>query len=667
MVLTVSLGLPTLWVAWAAFRDARRAGAAESGPGLARIADEVAAAVGRQWAREAAVRRLNDPYPLPVSWAAAAAGLAAPWESLAELAASGAGWPPPAPGRVRAAGPEELAGEGGELAYILDKVPTGRLVVLGEPGSGKTMLMVRLVLDLLAARAAGGPVPVLAPLASWDPSGQDLQEWLETRLITDYPTLAGPPPADAAGPTMAAALLAAGLILPVLDGLDEIPGPVRGAAVSQINDALPPGGQLLLTCRTRPYQDAVRPPDGIEVTLTGAAAIELRSLDAEAVRRYLRDDAPGPAARARWDPVLTLLGTQAPAGQALSTPLMVALARTIYNPRPGETAGALRHPAELCGFTDRAAVEAHLFDAFIPAAYRTSAGSRWTAGQAERWLTFLARHLEQTIGTPDLAWWQLDKAVSRPALRLGAGLGAGLVIWLAGALAAGLAFGLVPGLALGLAAGLAAGLGAWLAAEPELPARGVRISTAGLAGTLAAGLVVWLVAGLAGGLGLGGGLAVGLLVWLAAGLLVGLTSVPRDIAGVIDPRMVLGRDRQVMLFLTLGGLAGGLGLVAGLGFVGGLGFAVELGFVAALGLGLGLLAGLDKTRWTSYTLTRGWLAFHRQLPWPLMAFLADAHQRGVLRQAGATYQFRHLELQRRLATRSQLAAPGLALTSQAQR
>lgn len=29
-----------------------------------------------------------------------------------------------------------------------------------------------------------------------------------------------------------------------------------------------------------------------------------------------------------------------------------------------------------------------------------------------------------------------------------------------------------------------------------------------------------------------------------------------------------------------------------------------------------------------------------------MAFLADAHQRGVLRQAGATYQFRCLELQR---------------------
>src|SRR6185437_11522663 len=152
--------------------------------------------------------------------------------------------------------------------------------------------------------------------------------------------------------------------------------------------------------------------------------------------RYLRDDAPGPVTRARWDPVLTLLGTQAPAGQALSTPLMVALARTIYNPRPGEATSAVPDPAELCGFTSRAAVEALLFDAFVPAAYRPSTSDRWTAGQAERWLAFLARHLEHTIGTPDLAWWQLDKAVPRTLLRLAAGLMVGVAAGVAAGLAA---------------------------------------------------------------------------------------------------------------------------------------------------------------------------------------------------------------------------------------
>ena len=123
--------------------------------------------------------------------------------------------------------------------------------------------------------------------------------------------------------------------------------------------------------------------------------------------------------------------------------------------------------------------------------------------------------------------------------------------------------------------------------------------------------------------------------------------------------MVLARDRQVMLFLTLAaGLAAGLGagLAAGLGA--GLGLGLGPGSRPRAGLVFGLVVGLIETRWTSYMLARGWLAFRRQLPWPLMAFLADAHQRGVLRQAGATYQFRHLELQRRLAARPSPTAPG---------
>ena len=112
---------------------------------------------------------------------------------------------------------------------------------------------------------------------------------------------------------------------------------------------------------------------------------------------------------------------------------MVGLARAIYNPRPGELAGTLHDPAELCSpaLADRAAVESLLFDAFIPAAYRHGPAGRWTAQQAETWLVFLARHLERTIGSPDLAWWQLLRAA--PALLsglCGPGSGPGSWSWL---------------------------------------------------------------------------------------------------------------------------------------------------------------------------------------------------------------------------------------------
>lgn len=42
---------------------------------------------------------------------------------------------------------------------------------------------------------------------------------------------------------------------------------------------------------------------------------------------------------------------------------------------------------------------------------------------------------------------------------------------------------------------------------------------------------------------------------------------------------------------------------------------------------------------------RLWLSAGRHLPWGLMHFLDDAYQRGLLRQVGAAYQFRHARLQ----------------------
>lgn len=53
-------------------RRAFRADRAEAGPAdLARVAADLAFAVMKQWADEAAARRADDPLPLPVAWQAA--------------------------------------------------------------------------------------------------------------------------------------------------------------------------------------------------------------------------------------------------------------------------------------------------------------------------------------------------------------------------------------------------------------------------------------------------------------------------------------------------------------------------------------------------------------------------------------------------------------------
>jgi hypothetical protein len=687
-VLSLSATVAALWLAWSAFAS-DRAEAAEPGPDLAGVADLLAEAVRRQWEDEAALRQLNDPYPLPVRWEPADPPQAVAWPALVGLASSGAGWPRADPAGW-ASGPAELAGGGADLVEVLGRVPTGRLVVLGEPGSGKTMLAARLVLDLISRRPAGGAVPVLLPLASWNPANQDLHGWLVARLSVDHPGLIVRV-SDGAGRTRGRALLDAGLVLPVLDGLDEIPAAVRGAAIARVNDALRPGWRVVLTSRSDCYRHAIAPPDGPQVRLTGAAAVELQPVGGDDIAAYLRADAGSPADAARWDPVVSVLASTEPhpVAAALTTPLMVGLARTIFSPRPGEHVGAVPDPAILCDqqrFPTRADVERHLFDAFIPAAYRPHPDPArrcpWAAQDARRWLAFLACHLEYTIGSTDLRWWELHRRVplldrrlvAAPAAGAAGGLAAGLVNGLSFGLTisfwAGPVIGMTVGLIVGLAAGLSFGLTAGLIAglrgifAPQ-PAQGFRWRPH--IGSLPNGLVVGLAAGTIVGLLVdpAAGLAAGLAVGLISGLSAGLTWVPADLASGTSPATVLARDRRAFRTqLVTGGLVAGPTVGLTLGFAHGpaVGLAEDGVNALIVGLVLGLVGGVVGGRRSGFGgglfedasdlffIARSWFVLRGMLPRRLMAFLADAHiRRGILRQVGAVYQFRHIELQRHLA------------------
>ncbi len=83
-VVTILVGLPALYLTCSAYRDDRRD--AVTGMSLAQMADELASTVRSQWEAEAATRRLNDPYPLPVSWDPADPSLTGPWDKLMEFA-----------------------------------------------------------------------------------------------------------------------------------------------------------------------------------------------------------------------------------------------------------------------------------------------------------------------------------------------------------------------------------------------------------------------------------------------------------------------------------------------------------------------------------------------------------------------------------------------------
>jgi hypothetical protein len=374
---------------------------------------------------------------------------------------------------------------------VLDKTPTGRLVVLGEPGAGKTMLAVELVLDLMKRRTPGGPVPVLVSLSSWDPERQDLHCWLERQLLADYPWLRQGSPESGASTTQARALLDRALIMPILDGFDEIPEILRIKAMTRINDSIRLDEGLVLTSRTSAYEKAARPDSESAVFLTGTIGIELCPLDISVIPEYLAGP-PGAPSRQRWESTLSYVSDHldSPLAEVLTTPLFVSLARAIYSPEPGSVQDDAPNPESLQRLPDRVALEEHLFDAFIPAAYRphpdTARNSRWSPQQAERSLVFLARFMQnRPFGTTDLRLRDFARAIPGWASRLAGAVGVGLMA----AVVSNWMLGLTTGLACGLTCGLPVDLPTGDTASSDAHTRWNSIFLTTTLGALAAGVM----------------------------------------------------------------------------------------------------------------------------------------------------------------------------------
>lgn len=599
--------------------------------------DLLAQEVQRQWKQEEALRRVHDPFPLPVRWVNAPEELCDHWSNIRHTR-----------GAV-SLGPLDLAGTLDQVVEVFGRLPSRRLVVLGKAGSGKTILTLRFVLDLLRDRQPRDPIPVLFTLGSWNPITTSLRDWQVVQLIQDHPRLATLGPN---GSSLAAGLVDAGHVLPVLDGFDEIAAGLHASALGALNTTTAP---MLLTSRLGEYAAAIDAGD----VLTAGAAITLEDLTIDDLADYLprttrksATDAGGNSTK--WDPVIGQLRegsnttATAVARTVLSTPLMVGLARTIYSDvKDNDPADLLN--AEL--FPTVEFLEDHLLDAFVPAVYQLPPADQgagrpyreWPIADVHRWLRHLANHLHR-LGTRDLALWQLIRAISRTerivAFAFLGGLGAGVM--------SGLGAGREAGLAVALTASLGVGLVVAVDTSPSRRQEEIRShktqALQWLIGAATGGFAGGIVGGFVGGL-------VGLFVCGFAVMLAGGLETPDNLVRKVSAADMVRTDRKKALSYMLRGIVGGLlvGLVAGL--------AVGLNAGLAAGLAAGITVGrfyepVDGA-WGLWMVVRVWLPLRRRLPWSMMSFLTDAHRRGVLRQAGAVYQFRHARLQDRLVEQEQ--------------
>jgi hypothetical protein len=566
---------------------------------------------------------------------------------------------------VRWRGDTEMKGHqvdlGGSVSGIVNQV-TGmvdrflalrsqRLILVGPPGSGKTALAIVMMLDLLSRRPPGGPVPIMLSLSSWDPH-RPMRLWMKRRIVSEYMPKTDD---DQLLSDSVDRLIQHDLIIPILDGLDELTEPMRKMALESINKVIPTQA-LILTCRREEYRNIVMQAG----PLTSASVSTALPVAPEAVSSYLMKPRGARDPRT-WSPIVDSIfqGSNLAVIGSLSNPFLLSLLTVTYgdpDKNPTEILDKTRFPTP-------SSIENHLLEGLLEV-YRKRMllsldGRSWDPDKATRWLTNLARHLSRS-SLYDIQLWQLPKAISRTSRIIIATVSA-----LAGAVIAGLARSLVVGMVGGLFAGLLAG--ALISLIPHGrggPKTRLPITTGKSGSTFLRGNGPLHTVIFSGASGLGAALLVhyfthfsdadtgfyiGCVVAFLIGFAVGIPgwqgeTLISESDNTKDPRLQLAEERRRnLLFAILVVCA----LVVAVSLLGWLRGGAVIGFL--LGCFASFVIDRLSMGWWSYTLARVILAMNRTFPLRLTTFLEDSYNYGVLRRAGGVYQFRHAELQDHLA------------------
>lgn len=155
----------------------------------------------------------------------------------------------------------------------------GRVLLLGDPGSGKTITLLNYARDAIVKRRQdrSAPLPILGIIPTWDAYAEySVAEWLSTSYGV---------------PKQAQDIIENGEGLLLLDGLDELgserpidpekPDGDKFDPRSKFLRSMPDNGQIVASCRSEDYVELRE-----KAPLNGA--ISLKPLDNERVAAYLR-------------------------------------------------------------------------------------------------------------------------------------------------------------------------------------------------------------------------------------------------------------------------------------------------------------------------------------------------------------------------------------------
>lgn len=257
-----------------------------------------------------------------------------------------------------------------KISHIFNEMNRG-LLILGEPGSGKTVTLLQLAQDLIAQVEAdetfSQPVPVIFNLSSWIDKGQPLIDWMVTELTAKYQI-----------PKRIGKLwLENNRLLPLLDGLDEVKVENQAACVEAINQFEEEFGLASLVVCSRIQEYTSLP---VRLKLNGA--IRLQPLTLEQIYDYLSE------AGSKLDTLQQALQKDDSLQELAKSPLTLGIMILAYqditveflNDQSLDTVDAHRK---------------HLFDTYIERMFNRK-GKRdrpYTDNQTKLWLNWLANHM----------------------------------------------------------------------------------------------------------------------------------------------------------------------------------------------------------------------------------------------------------------------------------
>jgi DNA polymerase III delta prime subunit len=251
------------------------------------------------------------------------------------------------------------------------------LLILGAPGSGKTITLLELTRDLLgrAEREPNQPIPVIFNLSSWIDPKQKIADWLVQELNTKYQVTK----------PLAKTWIQNQQLLLLLDGLDEVRQAHREACVVAINAFIQSYGQteIVICSRIKDYE-------ALSHRLRFQGALFIQPLTAQQIDYYLNQGGEGLAG------VKTALQTDLVLQELVQTPLMLNVITLAYQGVPASALPQL-------SLDER---RQHLFDQYIERMFKQRAvHQQYSPEQAKHWLSWLARQLVRSSQTIFLIEW----------------------------------------------------------------------------------------------------------------------------------------------------------------------------------------------------------------------------------------------------------------------